>query len=104
MTGPGEQLDLQIRDAPERRRYEARLGDELVGWVDYGRVGRRLVAIHTEVPPRFAGRGIATALVRRMIDDARSSGSRITPRCPVFVRHFERHPEDADVVAGPGDR
>jgi len=104
MTDPGNRPDLQIRDAPDRRRYEARLGDELVGWVDYGRVGQRLVAIHTEVPPQFAGRGIATALVSRVIDDARSSGIRITPRCPVFVRHFERHPEDADVVAMPGGR
>jgi predicted GNAT family acetyltransferase len=91
--------ELVIVDAPERRRYEARIGEQLVGWVDYGRVGSRLVALHTEVPPEFGGRGIGSALVRRVIADARAIGTRITPRCPMFVRHFERHPEDADVVA-----
>ena len=90
---------LTIRDNPDGRRYEARIGDELVGWVDYGRVRDRLVAIHTEVPPEFGGRGIGSALVRHVIADARRSGFTITPRCPFFVTHFQRHPEDADLLA-----
>ena len=88
-----------IVDAPDARRYEARIGDQLVGWVDYGRVGSRIVAIHTEVPPEFGGRGIASSLVRRVVADARAAGATITPRCPLFASHFKRHPEDADVLA-----
>ena len=91
--------ELTITDVPEARRYEARLGDELAGWVDYGRVRSRIVAIHTEVLPQFGGRGIASALVRRVLDDARAAGMTVTPRCPFFVAHFERHPEDADLIA-----
>jgi predicted GNAT family acetyltransferase len=90
---------LVITDNPDARRYEARIGDQLVGWVDYGRVRARLVALHTEVPPEFGGRGIASALVRRVLADAREQGFSITPRCPLFVTHFERHPEDADLLA-----
>lgn len=91
---------LTITDEPAARRYEARFGDALAGWVDYGRVGKRLVAFHTEVPPEFGGRGVASALVRRVLADARAGGYTITPRCPLFAAHFERHPEDADVLAG----
>jgi predicted GNAT family acetyltransferase len=36
-----------------------------------------------------------------VIDDARTGGISITPRCPFFVAHFERHPEDRDIVATP---
>jgi predicted GNAT family acetyltransferase len=93
--------DLTIEDAPAAHRYEARLSGELAGWVDYRRVRDRLVAIHTEVPEAFGGRGIASALVRRVIADARAQEMRITPRCPFFVAHFERHPEDRDLVAYP---
>ena len=96
--------DLAIRDNPDERRYEARLDGTLVGWVDYGRVGTRLVALHTEVLPQFGGRGIASALVRRVLDDARAAGQTITPRCPLFVSHFQRHPEDADLLAVPRER
>jgi len=95
--------DLVITDNTEARRYEARLGGQLAGWVDYGRVATRLVALHTEVLPEFGGRGIASALVRRVLDDARAAGQTITPRCPFFVTHFQRHPEDADLVAAPAD-
>ena len=94
--------ELSITDNAEARRYEARLGETLAGWVDYGRVQSRLVALHTEVLPRFGGRGIATALVRRVLDDARAAGVTVTPRCPLFAAHFRRHPEDADLLAAPG--
>ena len=88
---------------PEARRYEARFGTELAGWVDYGRVGDRIVAIHTEVPPEFGGRGVGSALVRRVLADARAAGVTVTPRCPLFRTHFERHPEDRDLLAKPRD-
>jgi len=95
-------MDLDIVDNVAERRYEARLDGEFVGWVDYHRVRDRIVALHTEVLPAFEGRGISSKLVRRVIDDARAAGGTITPRCPLFVRHFERHPEDADLVRIPG--
>jgi predicted GNAT family acetyltransferase len=92
-------LPVEIADNPEARRYEARVDGEVAGWVDYGRVEGRIVALHTEVPPEYGGRGIASALVRRVLDDARAAGAKVTPRCPLFVKHFERHPEDADLLA-----
>jgi len=101
---------LEITDNRAERRYEARLGDQVAGWVEYGRVAGRIVALHTEVPPEYGGRGIASALVRRVLDDARAAGEKVTPRCPFFVSHFERHPEDADLnsrqprEAGDSDR
>ena len=90
---------LEITDIPTARRYEARLGSKLAGWVEYGRIEKRLVALHTEVLPEYGGRGIASALVRRVLADARAAGVTITPRCPFFVAHFERHPEDRDLIA-----
>jgi uncharacterized protein len=92
---------LEILDVPEAHRYEAHIGGDLAGWVDYRRVRDRLIALHTEVPPAFANRGIASALVRRVLQDAREADLKITPRCPFFIAHFERHPEDRDLVAMP---
>src|SRR5438105_2033874 len=59
-ANPGESPELDaalvIDDNETKRRYEARLGGELAGWVDYGRVRSRLVALHTEVLPEYEGR------------------------------------------------
>lgn len=105
LPGKMHPVDPEIRDVPEANRYEARLDGTLVGWVEYRRLGgpsgRRLVAVHTEVPPAFGGRGIAGMLVRRVIADARAAGERISPLCPLFQAHFRRHPEDRDVLT-PG--
>jgi predicted GNAT family acetyltransferase len=92
---------LEILDNADARRYEARLDGQLAGWVDYGRVQTRLVALHTEVPPEFGGRGVASALIRRVLDDARAAGQTVTPRCPLFASYFRRHPEDGDLLAAP---
>jgi hypothetical protein len=34
-----------------------------------------------------------------VLADARTAGEKVTPRCPFFASHFERHPEDADLLA-----
>ena len=92
---------IEIVDNPAERRYEAKVEGRLAGIVEYGRVAGRLVALHTEVLPEFGGRGIGSALVRRVLADAREAGVKVTPRCPFFVAHFERHPEDHDLLAHP---
>jgi predicted GNAT family acetyltransferase len=98
----GSASPIEIVDVPDARRYEARIDGEMAGWVEYHRVRDRLVALHTEVLPQFGGHGLASALVQRVIADARAAGLGITPRCPFFVAHFERHPEDRDLIRMPG--
>jgi predicted GNAT family acetyltransferase len=90
---------VEITDNEAAHRYEAHVDGTLAGFVDYGRVEHRIVALHTEVFPEFGGRGIASALVRRVLADARAAGRKVTPRCPFFVTHFQRHPEDVDLLA-----
>ena len=99
MTAKPDRPPIEIVDNEPGRRYEARLDGELAGIVEYGRVERRIVALHTEVLPAYEGKGIASALVRRVLADAREAGIKVTPRCPFFATHFERHPEDADLLA-----
>ena len=48
---------------------------------------------HTKVPPELRGRGVADALVRHALDDAKERGFEVIPTCP-FVRAFlDRNPE-----------
>lgn len=59
-----------------------------------------LVLVHTEVDDAYGGRGLASRLVRAVLDAARAAGLPIVPRCP-YVRHWlGSHPEYlADVPA-----
>lgn len=51
------------------------------------------------VPPSARGRGVAARLVAHAVEDARRSGTRITPVCGYVAAEFRRHGEWADVLA-----
>ncbi len=94
-----------LTDHVEEHRFEAHVGRELAGFVDYRRAGGRLVLIHTEVLEAFAGRGIGAAMARWILDSARESGIRVTLKCPFIRAYVARHPDYADIVTpDPGDR
>ena len=91
--------DPVVRDNPGKRRYEALVDDLVAGHVFYQERDGALVLIHTEVAPEFEGRGIAGRLAAAALDDVRSRGLKIVPRCPFIRSYVERHPEYADLVA-----
>jgi predicted GNAT family acetyltransferase len=89
-----------ITDAPERGRYEAHLDGTLAGILEYTVRRDRIILVHTEVFPEFEGRGVAAAITRFALDDARRLGRRVIVACPYVKRYLARHPEDLDIVIG----
>jgi predicted GNAT family acetyltransferase len=80
-------------------RFEISLDGDIAR-ADYRRAGDVLRMVHTEVPPRFEGRGYAGALVKAAFDYARDHGLRIEPACSYVVAYVQRHPETHDLVVG----
>lgn len=93
-------VELTVVDNPDERRYEARLGSEVVGFITYHLRPGRITLIHAEVDPTAEGKGIGSRLVGGALDDICARGLEVVPLCP-FVRAYLRdHPEYADLVAG----
>ena len=57
-----------------------------------------VIADHTFAPDSMRGMGVASALVDRLISDARIEGFKIFPLCPYVKAQYARHPEWADVM------
>jgi hypothetical protein len=57
----------------------------------------RMVISTTFVPVGARGGGVAEALVRRALADARREGRKVDPACPYVDRLFARHPEWSDL-------
>jgi uncharacterized protein len=89
---------VNVKDTPDRERYEASVDGDTAGFVTYRRVPDRTVLLHTEVDDRFEGQGIGSQLVRAVLDGERARGQRIEPRCPFIASFIRRHPEYADLV------
>ncbi len=102
MTDTPPRIAPDVRDAPERSRYEARVGDRVAGTLAYRLVeGDVIVLVSTKVDPVFEGGGIGSAIVRHALEDARARRLHVVPRCPFVATYLKRHPEYADVIAGP---
>lgn len=51
------------------------------------------IAAHTVVPPAIGGRGVAGALVERLVEDARALGFLIRPDCSYVAAKFATNPD-----------
>lgn len=57
------------------------------------------VAAHTIVPREIGGRGVAGALVDRLIEDAQRQGFLIRPDCSYVAKKFVENPDWASLKA-----
>lgn len=85
-----------VRDNPDRHRFELELGGG-VAFSEYRRSGHVLMIMHTEVPRELQGRGIGSKLVRGVLAQARAQGLTVKPLCSFVRAYMDRHPEYADL-------
>lgn len=87
----------QVIDNQEKQRFEIHVDNE-VAFEDYeffttdqGKKG--IAYLHTFVPEVLSGRGIASFLIRYILDDASNKGLKVKPICPYVRAFIEKHPE-----------
>ncbi|HEV2289648.1 MAG TPA: GNAT family N-acetyltransferase [Candidatus Acidoferrales bacterium] len=94
-----ESLDhVTVANNEEAHRFEARLAGETAG-ITYRRIGDQIVFLHTEVPAKFEGKGVATKLVRTALDFARMNHLRVIPLCPFVASYIRKHAEYQDLLS-----
>lgn len=82
-----------------KSRFEIFVDGELAGFAHYHLSNGVASFDHTEVQPRFNGRGLRTTLVTAAFDQVREAGAwKIRAVCPFVVTFVKRHPEYADLV------
>jgi predicted GNAT family acetyltransferase len=93
--------DIEIikEDGETRGRYVVTI-DGHEAELTYSKLGDsgNVIADHTGVPEELGGRGVGSALVRHLVEDARSEGFKIMPLCPFVKALYQKNPEWADVM------
>jgi uncharacterized protein len=95
--------DLVVEDNADESRYEAWLGDRIVGIAEYELADEAgpIVFVHTEVLPGAEGMGVGRGLARGALDDVRRRGLKLVAECEFIAGFLKRHPEDRDLIATP---
>jgi predicted GNAT family acetyltransferase len=91
-------METTVRDDRKRHRFEVFADGELAGAAFYDDRGDTISFTHTEVDPRFSGRGLGSTLIRSALDDVRLRGLAAAPYCPFVKSFIERHPDYVDLV------
>ncbi len=89
---------LEVRDNPDRSRFEATVDGRRVGYLRYRRFGDRIDLIHTEILPQHEGKGYGGALIAAVLGQAREEGLAVIPHCPFVREYIEGHPDALDLV------
>jgi predicted GNAT family acetyltransferase len=91
--------DVEVRDNPEKRQFEAYVDGKLAGFSAYDLTDGAIVILHTEVDDAFEGQGVGSALARQMLDLIRADGElKVTVLCPFVNGWLRRHPEYQDLT------
>ncbi|MCX6047809.1 MAG: GNAT family N-acetyltransferase [Chloroflexi bacterium] len=90
--------NLTVKNNEAAHRFEVALEDQ-IGVIEYQKAGKVYTMTHTEVPPSFAGKGIAQHLVKSALDMVQAEGAQVVPQCPYVKAYIQRHPAYQALVA-----
>ncbi len=90
--------NVTIHHHASQHRYEAEVPQGTRAVLEYEEREGARVMTHTFVAPQLRGQGIAEALVRAALNDARTAGKKVVPACSYVAGFIQRHPEYHDLV------
>ena len=91
-------MEYELIDNEEKKQYEFHLGG-LVPRIEYIKAkDDKIYLTHTEVPRQLEGKGVGTALVRRVLEEIKEKDLTLVPLCPFVAMYIKRHPEWKSLV------
>ncbi len=91
---------LRFQRDPSGHRYLAFLDDAEVAYAEVDEIAAdKLLIKHTEVLAAFERRGIGSAFVVHMLEDARRQGRGVIPIWPYTAAYIKRHSQYLDYVS-----
>ena len=85
-----------VNDNKAMHRYELNV-DGSVAFANY-RLSPDIVTItHTETPAALRGRGIASQLIKGVLEQIRADGLKVVAGCGFVVDYLAKHPEYSDL-------
>jgi uncharacterized protein len=91
-------LDIAVQQYCPAMRFELLMDGHSQGFVEYYLFNHVVIVTHTEVDPRWEGKGYGSRLARQALDYFRSENKQVVPICGFFAHQIRRYPEYADLV------
>jgi uncharacterized protein len=84
---------IKIFNNEQRLHFETLLDDGDYAYIEYRWLKGALVLMHTLVPEKHEGKGIAGALAKFALEYAQNNKLALLLYCPYVKAYLQRHPE-----------
>ena len=91
-------MEIELIDNTDKSRFEVEIQDKMA-IMDYKKKDNKLYILHTEVPKEFEGKGIASAMVKKVLNLIKEKDMKLVSLCPFVSGYIKRHPEYKSLVA-----
>ena len=82
----------QLIDNTADKQFEFHV-EGSIAKVEYIKAGKKIFLTHTEVPKTLEGKGIASGLVKAVLQKVKEEDLTLVPMCPFVAQYIKRHPE-----------
>ena len=97
--GAGPTRTRKIEHLQSHGRFALTIDGREVAVVDYRRLPGKWNIVHTYTEPAARGYGVASDLIREVLDAARAEGVTVLPTCPYVAWWIGEHRDYEDLVA-----
>lgn len=93
-----ERESYELIDNDAEKQYEFRIGDQLAR-IKYVRTKNDEIELtSTEVPTNLAGKGIASQLIEKVLQQIELQELRLIPLCPFVIGYIQKYPDWRRIV------
>ena len=90
-------MDLPVINNTNQMQFEVHTEGE-IAVLQYRFLDDKIWLMHTEVPEKLEGKGIASTLARYGFEWAKEHGEKVKVICPFVAVFLKRHPEYNELV------
>ena len=89
---------MEVTNNKKEFRFEILLPDGEIAKLEYRWLKGSMVLMHTLVPASARGKGIASILVKYVLDYIRAHDLKMIVYCPFVTKYLETHPGYNDLI------
>ena len=90
-------MATKLIDNKASKQYEFHI-DKYIPRIEYIKAQDKVYLTHTEVPKDLEGKGIGSALIKKVLEEIKQNDLTLVPMCPFVAMYIKRHPEWKSLV------
>ena len=90
-------MNYQLFDNDNDKQYEFHI-DDFIPRIEYIKAQKQVYLTHTEVPRELEGKGIGSALIKKVLEEIKQRDLILVPMCPFVAMYIKEHPEWKSLV------